>query len=90
MESAEEREVAGDLEGTLAAYEAAQRLLPGNDEAAFWVAALLTDRGRIDDARAILRDMVVREPGWADLMRRLPRAGLLRAGDEAIERVLNG
>jgi len=47
MEVAEQREIAGDMNGSLAAYEEARRLLAGNDEATFWAAILMADAGRL-------------------------------------------
>jgi len=88
MEAAEERELAGDMEGSLAEYQAARPLLQGNDEATFWSAILLADSGRVDEARALFADIVAREPGWAELVRRLPAAGLLRNGDATVALLL--
>jgi uncharacterized Ntn-hydrolase superfamily protein len=88
MEAAEERELAGDMEGSLAEYQAARPLLQGNDEATFWSAILLADSGRVDEARALFADIVAREPGWAELVRRLPAAGLLRNGDATVTLLL--
>jgi uncharacterized Ntn-hydrolase superfamily protein len=88
MEAAEERELAGDMDGSLAEYQAARPLLQGNDEATFWSAILLADSGRVDEARALFADIVAREPGWAELVRRLPAAGLLRNGDATVTLLL--
>jgi len=88
MEAAEERELAGDLEGSLAEYQAARPLLRDNDEATFWTAILLADSGRVDEARALFADIVTREAGWADLVRRLPAAGLLRNGEATVTLLL--
>lgn len=82
MDDAETRETAGDVEGALASFEAARALLGGNDEAAFWSAVLTADSGRVDEARAVIREISEREPGWGDLVLRLPDAGLLRGGPE--------
>ena len=88
MERAEEREVAGDLDAALAEYEAARSLLGGNDEAAFWSAILMADTGRVDEARSRFREISTREPGWAELARRLPDARLLRGGQALVQRLL--
>jgi len=88
MERAEEREIDGDTAESLREYQAARPLLQGNDEATFWAAVMLSDSGRDDDARALLREVVGRHDGWAELLRRLPRAGLLRGGDAAVARLL--
>ena len=85
MEQAELREVEGDLEGSLTEYEAARSLLRGNDEAAFWTAILLADAGRVDEARARLEEISAREPGWTELVRRLPAAGLLKNAGATVQ-----
>jgi len=93
MEAADVRLVAGDVEGALREYGFARELLGSNDEAAFWTAVLLADSGRADEARAVFGDIASREPGWAELLRRLPATGagpwsLLRSGDAVVERLL--
>jgi uncharacterized Ntn-hydrolase superfamily protein len=88
MEAAEEREVSGDIDGALEEYQAAQPLLgPGNDEAAFWVAVMLANNGRVEEAQAQLQEVAQRDPGWAELFRRLPGAGLLTASPDVISRI---
>ena len=88
MDIAEEREVAGDVAGALAEYEAARVFLSGNDEATFWSAVLMADAGRVDEARALFDEITAREPGWAELARRLPDTGLLRGGRSVVEELL--
>jgi len=88
MEVAEEREVAGDMDGSLEAYQEARARLAGNDEAAFWAAILLADAGRVDEARSVFEDIASREPGWRDLVRRLPAAGMLKHGDATVSSLL--
>jgi uncharacterized Ntn-hydrolase superfamily protein len=88
MEIAEQREVAGDMDGSLEAYQQARSRLAGNDEAAFWSAILLADAGRVDEARSMFDDIASREPGWRDLLRRLPAAGMLKHGDVTVSSLL--
>ena len=88
IEAAEAREAAGDLEGSLVEFERARSLLAGNDEAAFWSAILMADAGRVDEAKTLLDDIATREPGWSELLRRLPAAGLMRNGEVTVTRLL--
>jgi uncharacterized Ntn-hydrolase superfamily protein len=88
MEVAEQREIAGDMNGSLEAYEQARALLAGNDEATFWAAILMADAGRAEEARSLLADISSREPGWRDLLLRLPAAGLLSGGDATVASLL--
>jgi uncharacterized Ntn-hydrolase superfamily protein len=88
IDSAEAREVAGDLEGALTEFERARALLAGNDEAAFWSAILMADAGHVEEGKALLADIVTREPGWGDLLRRLPAVDLLRNGEATVTSLL--
>jgi len=88
MEVAEQREIAGDMNGSLEAYEEARRLLAGNDEATFWAAILTADAGKVDEARSLFTDIVSRESGWSDLLVRLPAAGLLTNGETTVAALL--
>lgn len=44
--------------------------------------------GRADEARELLADITSREPGWRDLLLRLPAAGLLTDGDSTLATLL--
>jgi uncharacterized Ntn-hydrolase superfamily protein len=88
IEKAETREVAGDLDGALAEFECARALLAANDEAAFWSAILMADAGRVEEGKALLAGISTREPGWSDLLRRLPAVDLLRNGEATVTALL--
>jgi|HubBroStandDraft_4_1064222.scaffolds.fasta_scaffold30913_1 uncharacterized Ntn-hydrolase superfamily protein len=88
MEIAEQRQVAGDMDGSLEAYEQARTLLAGNDEATFWAAILMADAGRVEEGKALLADIASREPGWRELLQRLPAAGLLSNGATTVAQLL--
>jgi uncharacterized Ntn-hydrolase superfamily protein len=88
MEVAEQREIGGDMPGSLEAYERARSLLAGNDEATFWAAILMADAGRVEEGKAMLADIASREPGWSELLRRLPAAGLLTNGQATVASLL--
>jgi uncharacterized Ntn-hydrolase superfamily protein len=88
IEVAEANEVSGDLEGALVEFERARALLAGNDEAAFWSAILMADAGHVDEGKALLADISSREPGWSDLLRRLPAVDLLRNGEATVASLL--
>jgi len=90
VDAAEERDVAGDLEGALAAYAEAEAMLGDNIEATFWLAVMLARNGRADDARRLLVRVTAKDPCWADLLRRLPAAGMFEPGAAAAERLLAG
>jgi uncharacterized Ntn-hydrolase superfamily protein len=88
IDAAETHEVAGDLEGSLVEYEQARTLLDGNDEASFWAAILKADAGHVDEGRALLAEIATREPGWNELLRRLPAVDLLKNGEATVTALL--
>jgi uncharacterized Ntn-hydrolase superfamily protein len=78
---------AGDLAGALVEYEAAHRAEPDNQELAFWHGLALAGNGREDEAREILRQAFGSHPGWIELLKRLPAAGLFPDDAELIARL---
>lgn len=79
---------AGDVEGSLAEYEAAHRSQPDNLELAFWHGVALAASGREDDAAPILRRAFQAHSGWIELLKRLPAAGLFPDDGELIARLI--
>jgi uncharacterized Ntn-hydrolase superfamily protein len=88
IEAAEANEISGDFEGALSEFERSRALLAGNDEAAFWSAILLADAGHVEEGKAVLADISSREPGWSELLRRLPAVDLLRNGEATVTALL--
>jgi uncharacterized Ntn-hydrolase superfamily protein len=79
---------AGDVEGSLAEYEAAHRSQPDNLELAFWHGVALAASGREQDAAPILRPAFEAHAGWIELLKRLPAAGLFPDDGELIARLI--
>jgi uncharacterized Ntn-hydrolase superfamily protein len=79
---------AGDVEGSLAEYEAAHRSQPDNLELAFWHGVALAASGREQDAAPILRRAFEAHAGWIELLKRLPGAGLFPDDGELIARLV--
>ena len=78
---------AGDLEGALVEYEAAHRAQPDNLELAFWYGLALAGNGREEEAVRVLRAPFQAHPGWMELLKRLPAAGLFPDDPELIGRL---
>lgn len=71
----------GDVEGALLAYGEAGALAPDAQEVRFWQGVTLAGVGRDDEARDVLRPVLAADGGrWAELLTRLPAAGLLPEG----------
>jgi uncharacterized Ntn-hydrolase superfamily protein len=78
---------AGDVEGSLAEYEAAHRSQPDNHELAFWHGVALAANGREEEAAPILGRVFEAHAGWVELLKRLPAAGLFPDDGELIARL---
>lgn len=77
---------AGDMEGAMASYARAMELVPDeatNGEAPFWVGITLASVGKESEAEPFLRRAQARDPRWAELVVRLPAAGLLPSDELA-------
>ncbi len=75
-----------DLAGALAAYGRAAELQPANVEIRFWSAFTLATNERLAEALPIFRGVFAADARWAELLQRLPAAGL--CGDALVEQIL--
>jgi Flp pilus assembly protein TadD len=66
----------GDFDAALAHYRRSMDLSPDNPEMAFWFGVSLAAGGKVDEARRVLALAFAVHDGWAELLRRLPAAGL--------------
>jgi uncharacterized Ntn-hydrolase superfamily protein len=88
MDQAEQLAVKGDLSVALDHYERAHAAAPDNIEIAFWLGLALAGSGRVDEGREHVRRAVAVDDGWAELLRRLPEAGLLSDDPELLRTLL--
>jgi uncharacterized Ntn-hydrolase superfamily protein len=82
---------AGDIDNALASYRRASEILPDaatNGELIYWVAVTLADLGHVDEALPLFARSFRQDPGWRELLPRLPGVGLLRADPATIRRIL--
>ncbi|MBE0592556.1 MAG: DUF1028 domain-containing protein [Gemmatimonadales bacterium] len=82
---------AGQIDSALVSYRRASELLPDaatNGELIYWVAVTLADLGRVDESIPLFRRAFAQDTSWAELLPRLPGAGLLRADRSSLERIL--
>jgi uncharacterized Ntn-hydrolase superfamily protein len=78
----------GDTGGALREYSAAHAAEPDNPELAFWHGAALAAGGSEQEAIPILRRVFEERPGYADLLERLPAAGLFPDDGHLIARLI--
>ena len=80
-----------DMEKAMAAYKEATTIVPDeatNGEAAFWVGITLIDADRVDEAIPYLLRAQRQDSRWAQLVPRLPPAGLLPDNKVLIDRLV--
>lgn len=70
------------------AYHTAAAMLPGQIELPFWQAVTLVDLGRLDEAMPIFKEIFRTDPNWAELLRRLPAAGLIKDDAGMLNQIL--
>ena len=78
---------AGDLKAALAEYEAAHMAQPDNLELSFWYGLALAGNGREEEAVRVMRAPFQAHPGWVELLKRLPEAGIIPDDPELIGRL---
>ena len=79
------------IDSAIAAYSAAEALLPDsavNGELVYWRAVTLADQRRVDESIPLFRRAFAQDSGWATLLWRLPRVGLLHADSAVIARIV--
>lgn len=86
MNEGDEAMTRNDLAAAVKLYGQATSLVPDratNGEAVFWTGIALATAGKVDEAMPYLRRAQAVEPRWAELVARLPAAGLLPSAELA-------
>jgi len=76
------------FEAAMLKYQSAEEFAPQLDEIPFWIAVSLADSGQIEKALPIFARVFKINPDWAELVQRLPKAGLMCDDDEMISNIL--
>lgn len=88
VDAGDQLAAAGDVGGALREYAAAHRAQPNNPELAFWHGVALAADGSEGDAAPLLRKAFASNPGWSELLERLPAAGLFPDDPALIARLI--
>ncbi len=75
-----------EFEAAMQKYSSTQKFAPHIDEIPFWIAVTLADTGQLENALPIFTRIFKINPGWAELVKRLPKAGLLREDEEMMKK----
>jgi len=68
-------------------YSQAAGLAPDLLELPFWQAVTLADTGKLDQAIPLFRKIFKRNPDWAELVMRLPAAGLMKDDPQILNKI---
>jgi uncharacterized Ntn-hydrolase superfamily protein len=91
MNAGDEAVTQNDMRKAAEEYGAAETMLPDsatNGEIVFWQAVALASAGKVDASLPRFRRAFAQDPNWAELVRRLPKAGQLPNDPKVIERIL--
>lgn len=78
----------GDEDAAWRQISAAESLAKDNIEITFWKAVALASLGREDEARELFARCAAHDPGWPELLRRLPGVGLFPDDPDLIRRLV--
>jgi len=88
VDEAEQAAMRGDLQAAAHHYQLAHDEVPDNIEIAFWLGLALAGSGEVEEGRAHVRRAIEVHDGWAELLRRLPAAGLLPDDPQLLQALL--
>jgi len=88
VDDAEQAAMTGDLDAAAQHYRLAHDEAPDNIEIAFWLGLALAGSGHVEEGRGYVRRAMEVHDGWAELLRRLPAAGLLPDDPQLMQALL--
>jgi uncharacterized Ntn-hydrolase superfamily protein len=78
-----------NADAALRAYNAAEQLLPGNDEIKFWKAVALVNSDQVKMSVPIFERLFRNDKRWQRLLKRLPDSDLITIDTSALDYLLN-
>ncbi len=77
-----------DFATAMKEYKTAERLFPENLEMKFWHAVSLVNKKKVAEALPLFKDIFQRDKNWLELVKRLPKVGLLPDDKRVIDKIV--
>jgi uncharacterized Ntn-hydrolase superfamily protein len=78
-----------DIEGAMKEYSEAMKMFPKNLEMKFWTAVALANKGKMNEAVPMFKEIFAQDKNWKDITPRLLPNGLLKVDGKQLEQILN-
>jgi uncharacterized Ntn-hydrolase superfamily protein len=88
MNEGDEKLALNDVDGAMAEYGAAAKMVPNNVEVKYWAAITMITAGREKEAMPYFREVFSKDRNWVEVTKRLPASGLLPDDPGLIEKIL--
>ncbi len=77
-----------DMETALKEYSLAEEMFPGNEEMLYWRAVALANKGHLDEALPLFKQVFEKNINWHEMTKRITKNGLLIVDDESFTKIL--
>jgi uncharacterized Ntn-hydrolase superfamily protein len=77
-----------DMTKAMEEYSSAMKMFPRNLEMKYWTAITLANKGKLDEALPMLKEIFKKDKNWKTLTERLVPVGLLTVSEEDLKNIL--
>ncbi len=77
-----------DFATAMKEYKTAEQLFPENLEMKFWHAVSLVNKKKVTEALPLFADIFQQDKNWLELVKRLPKVGLLPDNEQVINKIV--
>lgn len=78
-----------DMATAMKEYGAAEAMYPENPEMKFWHAVTMVNKGKLNEALPLFKDVFAKDVNWRWLIKRLKVAGHLNCDDVTVRKIMN-
>jgi uncharacterized Ntn-hydrolase superfamily protein len=78
-----------DMNLAMDEYNAAMKMFPENLEMKYWTAVSLANKGEVEEALPMFKEIFQKDKNWKELTRRLVPVGLLNVDEKSFQEILN-